>query len=265
MLFLNVIGVRFSYTKRIKYYSFENIVCSKENNVICNTEYGLQLGEIVTDSIDVDPNKINYNIEKIIRIANENDKKNYEKNEKDAKKALIKAKELVKKHNLDMTIIDTLYTFDREQLIFFFVADSRIDFRDLARELASIYKTRIELRQVGVRDKAACVGGIGICGGELCCARFLKEFDSVSINMAKNQNIALNPTKINGVCGRLLCCLKYEDDVYLEKRKGLPNVGKLYETDKGVGKVISVDILSRTFKVDVNGNIIEVNLNENNK
>lgn len=265
MLFLNVIGVRFSYSKRIKYYSFENIVYSKGDNAVCNTDYGVQIGKIVTDSIDVDPKKINYNIENIIRIANEDDKKNYEKNEKAAKKALIKAKELVKKHNLDMNIIETLYTFDREQLIFFFVADSRIDFRELARELASIYKTRIELRQVGVRDKAACVGGIGICGGELCCSRFLREFDSVSINMAKNQNIALNPTKINGVCGRLLCCLKYEDNVYLEKKKGLPNIGKMYETDKGVGKVISVDILSRTFKVDVSGNIVEVNLNENNK
>ena len=262
---MNVIGVRFSYSKRIKYYSFENIVYSKGDNAVCNTDYGVQIGKIVTDSIDVDPAKINYSIENIIRTANEDDNRNYEKNEKDAKKALIKAKELVKKHNLDMIIISSLYTFDREQLIFFFVADSRIDFRDLARELASIYKTRIELRQVGVRDKAACVGGIGICGGELCCVRFLKEFDSVSINMAKNQNIALNPTKINGVCGRLLCCLKYEDNVYLEKKKGLPNIGKMYETDKGIGKVISVDILSRTFKVDVSGNIVEVNLNENNK
>ena len=262
---MNVIGVRFSYSKRIKYYSFENIVCSINDNVVCNTEYGVQIGKVVTSSIDVNPERINYNIENIIRIASYDDIKTNEKNEKDAKKALIKGKELVKKHNLDMGIINTLYTFDREQLIFFFVADSRIDFRDLARELASIYKTRIELRQVGVRDKAACVGGIGICGGELCCTRFLKEFDSVSINMAKNQNIALNPTKINGVCGRLLCCLKYEDNVYSEKKIGLPTVGKSYETDKGVGKVISVDVLSRTFKVDVNNNIIEVKLDEDNK
>lgn len=265
MLFLNVIGVRFSYSKRIKYYSFNNITCSKDDNVICNTEYGIQLGQVVTDSIDVNPEKINYHIENIIRNASFDDIKINEKNEKDCIKALNKGKELVKKHKLDMNIINTIYTFDREQLIFFFVADSRVDFRELARELASIYKTRIELRQVGVRDKAACVGGIGICGGELCCARFLKEFDSVSINMAKNQNIALNPTKINGVCGRLLCCLKYEDDVYSEKRKGLPNVGKLYETEKGIGKVISVDILSRSFKVDVNNNIIEVKLDENHK
>ncbi len=261
---MEVIGVRFSYTKRIRYYSFEGFECSKGMSVICNSDYGICLGNIVTNKIDIDIKKINYEITNIIRIASSEDIEKDKKNTNDSKDALEKCKELIKKHNLDMHAINAIYTFERDQLIVFFVADSRVDFRELARDLASIYKTRIELRQIGVRDKAGCIGGIGICGGELCCARFLKEFDSVSINMAKNQNIALNPSKINGVCGRLLCCLKYEDDVYASKRKGLPNVGKNYETEKGIGKVISVDVLSRTIKVDVGNNIIEVKINESN-
>lgn len=262
---MEVIGVRFSFSNRIIYYSFEGLECSKGSSVVCATEYGNQLGSVVTNAIDIDPSKINYPINSISRIANENDIKNNEKNINDALLALEKSKKLAVKHKLDMHIINALYTLERDQLLFFFVADSRVDFRDLARELAAIYKTRIELRQIGVRDKAGLVGGIGICGGQLCCARFLKEFDSVSINMAKNQNIALNPSKINGVCGRLLCCLKYEDDVYTNKRKGLPCVGKNYDTGKGIGKVVSVDVLSRTIKVDVNSNVIEVKINESNQ
>lgn len=262
---MEVIGVRFSFSNRIIYYSFEGLECSKGSSVVCATEYGNQLGSVVTNAIDIDPSKINYPINSISRIANENDIKNNEKNINDALLALEKSKKLAIKHKLDMHIINALYTLERDQLLFFFVADSRVDFRELARELAAIYKTRIELRQIGVRDKAGLVGGIGICGGQLCCARFLKEFDSVSINMAKNQNIALNPSKINGVCGRLLCCLKYEDDVYTNKRKGLPCVGKNYDTGKDIGKVVSVDVLSRTIKVDVNSNVIEVKINESNQ
>lgn len=261
---MKVIGVRFSFSNRIFYYSFEGIECSKGSSVICSTEYGNQIGNIVTNVIDVNPSKINYSIDPIIRNANEKDLNNNKKNMSDALLAFEKCKKLVIKHKLEMHIINALYTLERDQLIFFFVADSRVDFRELARELAAIYKTRIELRQIGVRDKAGIVGGIGICGGQLCCASFLKEFDSVSINMAKNQNIALNPSKINGVCGRLLCCLKYEDEVYANKRKGLPCVGKNYDTGKGVGKVVSVDVLSRTIKVDVNSNIIEVKIDESN-
>lgn len=261
---MNVIGVRFSYTNRIKYYSFKEEF-NKNDFVICNTEYGLQVGKIVTNIIDVDESKINYELVDIVRKASVDDISNNKKNDIDANNALIKCKSLVKKNKIDMKVIKALYTFDRSQLLFFFVADSRVDFRNLAKELASIYKTRIELRQLGVRDKAGLIGGTGICGGELCCSRYLREFDSVSINMAKNQNIALNPTKINGVCGRLLCCLKYEDDVYSAYRKDLPVVGKYYETKQGKGKVISVDVLNRTFKVDVNSNIVEVVLDEDNK
>lgn len=261
---MDVIGVRFSYTNKIQYYSFNDIDIKKGMQVICDSDYGICLGNTVTNIIDIKEEKIKKSIKNIIRIANNDDIKKNDKNVLDAKKALEKCKELIKKHNLDMHAISCIYTFDRDQLIVFFVADSRVDFRELARELASIYKTRIELRQIGVRDKAGCIGGIGICGCELCCSRYLKEFDSVSINMAKNQNIALNPTKINGVCGRLLCCLKYEDDVYCKKRKGLPTVGKIYKTNNVEGKVVSVDVLSRTIKVDIGNNIVEVIIDENN-
>ena len=158
-----------------------------------------------------------------------------------------------------MNIIDASYTFDRDQLIFNFIADNRVDFRDLAKKLATLYKTRIELRQVGVRDKAKKIGGYGSCGREFCCSKFLNDFDSVSINMAKNQGLALNPTKINGCCGRLLCCIKYENDVYTECSKDLPKLGKNITIPEGTGRVIAVDILNKTFKVDIKDKgIIEV-------
>ena len=164
-----------------------------------------------------------------------------------------------------MFVLDAHYTFDREQLIFRFVADSRVDFRQLAKDLGSLFKTRIELRQVGIRDKAKEIGGFGPCGRKLCCSNFLNEFDSVSINMAKNQNLALNPTKINGVCGRLLCCLKYENDVYTEYKKGLPNVGKKIKTEKGEGKVLSVDVFNRSYKVLLEDNeILTVEVKDEN-
>lgn len=257
---MQVIGVKFDYNSRVYYYSYGDMKLKKGMSVLCNRDSALQRGTIKTDVIDVEPSKLGYEIYPIIRVLTSKDEVVYSKNQKDAKNALRKCRELVSRHKLDMKIVGAYYTFNREQLMFFFFADSRVDFRDLARELASIYKTRIELRQIGVRDKAGLVGGLGICGCELCCSRFLNDFDSVSINMAKNQNIALNPTKINGVCGRLLCCLKYEDNVYKENRKGMPKLGKMIETEKGIGKVISVDILSRTYVVEVNGNSIEVKM-----
>ena len=170
---------------------------------------------------------------------------------------------MVEKEKLNMMILESNYTFDRNQLLFTFLADNRVDFRNLAKNLGSKFKTRIELRQVGVRDKAREVGGYGCCGRPLCCSKFLTDFDSVSINMAKTQNIALNPTKINGVCGRLLCCLKYENDTYKEYGKNLPKIGKKVKTEQGEGKVISTDILKQTYRVDVKDyGIVEVDLNE---
>ena len=215
--------------------------------------------------------KIHKNNEKIkkeseytfLRFANSNDKKIHKKNEIDAQKAFIKCRELIKKYDLPMKLIDAKYTFTRDQLLFKFVSDERVDFRKLAKDLAKQYHTRIELRQIGVRDKAKEIGGCGQCGRELCCKGFLNEFNSVSINMAKNQNIALNPSKINGICGRLLCCLQYEDNCYKECRKKLPKVGKIVEFGNNSGKVLSVDPLNMKYKIiNDNNEIIECEANE---
>lgn len=186
---------------------------------------------------------------KIIRVATSADLQKIKDNINDSEKALKKCIELVKKYNLNMKIIDSNYTFSREQLSFKFLSDDRVDFRQLAKDLGAIFKTRIELHQVGIRDKAREIGGIGPCGLTLCCHNFLKSIDSVSINMAKNQNLSLNPSKINGVCGRLLCCLKYENDNYIEYKKGLPEVNSKIKTEDGFGKVVSVDVFNKTYKV----------------
>lgn len=254
-----IVGVNIS-GREIEYFSCSKMNLKKNLTVIVETDKGLEFGTVVKEPFE-DDKKIKLN--KVVRIASKDDYLKNKKNIKDASFALKKCKELVNDLGLNMVVVDCRYTFDRNQLLFRFLSDSRIDFRDLARELASIYKTRIELRQIGARDKAREVGGCGQCGRSLCCAGFLKDLDTVSINMAKNQNIALNPNKINGVCGRLMCCLKYENDNYVECSKCLPKVGSLVDTDSGKGKVISVDILNKTYKVDVDGNIVEVTRGSN--
>ncbi len=262
---IEVIGVSFKKNSKIYYFSPNGLDIKKNSNVIVKTERGLQYGNVEKSNFNIDSKKLTTSLSEVVRIASKKDTEKHLKNQEDAKKALIKCRELVLKYNLNMYILEANYTFDRSQLLFTFLSESRVDFRKLAKDLANIYKTRIELRQVGVRDKAKEVGGFGSCGRELCCSKFLCDFDSVSINMAKNQNIALNPTKINGACGRLLCCLKYEDECYKECAKGLPKVGKKVETDEGIGKVISVDILKRKYKAELSDNrIIEVDLNESN-
>ena len=186
-----------------------------------------------------------------VRIATKKDYKDFKNNERDSLKAINKCKKMAKKYNLNMNILSCEFTLNKSQILFTYTADTRVDFRELVKELAEIYKTRIELRQVGIRDKASLVGGCGQCGRGLCCAKFLNDLDSVSINMAKNQNIALNPNKINGVCGRLLCCLKYEDDTYTECRRKLPCLGSMIETSDGKGRVVAVDLLKQSYKVDI--------------
>lgn len=258
-----VIGVKFKEKGTIYYFTPGNLKPKKGNNVIVETGRGLQFGQVESDFLDLDESKLKTPLKEIIRLATPEDEKINKKNIEDAAKALKKCRNIVEKQKLNMYIIDASFTFDREQLLFHFLSDNRVDFRNLAKELASSYKTRIELRQIGVRDKAKEVGGLGPCGRELCCSKFLTEFDAVSINMAKNQNIALNPNKINGICGRLLCCLKYEDDCYAECRKGLPKIGAKVSTDKGTGIVKSVDILSRKYTVDVEKvGLVEVKLSE---
>lgn len=248
---IEVIGISFKERGRIYYFLPKNLKLKKNITVVVETERGLQFGKVVTDIIQIDEKKFKAPLKPIVRIASKKDYENHRKNIKDANIALKKCKSLVNKYNLDMQIIDAEYTLDRDQLVFHFIADNRIDFRVLAKDLASTYKTRIELRQVGVRDKAKEVGGIGPCGRKFCCASFLNDFDSVSINMAKNQNISLNPTKINGACGRLLCCLNYEDETYKECRKCLPEIGDKVKTEEGTGTVIGLDILSKSYTVDI--------------
>lgn len=222
--------------------------------VIVETERGLQLGKInnIVENNDSEDNK------SIIRLATEEDKNKYYKLLKENKNALEKCRSFVDELGLNMNVLSAEFTFGKEQLLFNFVSEERVDFRELAKKLASVYHTRIELRQIGARDKAKEVGGCGICGQKLCCTRFLDHIDAISMNMAKNQNLALNPSKINGVCGRLLCCLQYEDENYIECAKELPNVGEVVKTTSGEGKVVSVDILNRKCKVLVDGNKEEV-------
>lgn len=254
-----IVGITLQDNGKIEYYFVDDFKLKKGYNVLVKTARGIEFGKVVTEPRKVDISKLKVEIKKIYKTATKQDYYTHKQNLNDAKVAEKKCQELVKKYKLDMRILDANYTFDRNQLLFRFYADARVDFRELTKELASIYKTRIELRQIGVRDKAKQVGGYGSCGQTLCCKRFLNDFDSVSISMAKNQNISLNPSKINGICGRLLCCLKYEDECYKECKKGLPNPGTEVELKEGKGKVISVDILNRSYNVLItNGNVIEV-------
>ncbi len=257
-----------SFSKCGKVYFFKNLEktsCEIGSNVIVETEKGEQFGIIV--SIETDEVKISKfkNLKNILRIANSKDNDTYNKNLQDSKNALVKCKEIVKDLKLNMNFVNASYTFDRSQLLFNFYADERIDFRELAKKLASIYKTRIELRQIGARDKAREVCGHGVCGQKLCCSRFLNQMESVSINMAKNQCIALNPNKINGSCNRLLCCLAYEDSIYSDYRTKLPEIGEriVYQGKKGVVK--SLDILQMKYVADFNGDRIEIVVNEDSK
>jgi cell fate regulator YaaT (PSP1 superfamily) len=260
---IDVIGVSFEENGRIYYFAPAGLALSKDEMVVVETERGLQLGLTITCVLKFKKENLNLPLKTVIRIATIDDIESHKRNLIDNKKAFVECKKLIEKNKLDMNLIDASFTLDRKQLLFHFTADSRIDFRELAKELASIYRTRIELRQIGIRDKARSVGGIGPCGRVLCCTNFLYNFDSVSINMAKNQNIALNPNKINGSCGRLLCCLTYENDTYLEARSNMPDVGQIMETKEGFGKVIAVDILGKTYKLEIpEVGIITVKVND---
>lgn len=262
---LEVVGVVFKKNGKVYYFSPNGLTIKKGINVIVRTERGYQFGTVEMPNTEISAKKINSALSQIVRIATKKDYEKHLSNLEEAKEAVKTAKDLVENQKLNMMILDANYTFDRGQLLFTFISDNRVDFRKLAKDLANIYKTRIELRQVGVRDKAKEIGGYGCCGRPLCCSKFLTDFDSVSINMAKDQNIALNPTKINGVCGRLLCCLKYENECYKEFSKNLPKVGKKIQTEQGEGKVVSVDILKQTYRVDVKDyGIVEVDVNESN-
>ncbi len=251
---MSIVGVKINEKGKVSYFNGNNLPIKKNLTVIVDTERGPQFAKVM-EILDV-PDNPKYT--DVIRIATKKDYLQYMKNINDAEKALDNARKLAIKEELNMNIIDAVYSFDRSQLIFRFLADERVDFRQLARELGSKLRTRIELRQIGIRDKAKEVGGIGPCGRFLCCSTFLTTFDAVSINMAKNQGLALNPTKINGVCGRLLCCLNYENDIYTEARKGIPDVGKKVTINGVEGKVISSEPLLGKYKVLADNEVVEV-------
>lgn len=257
---MNIYEVLFNDKGKGYYFNGHHLRIPNRVTVIVETEKGLQFGKVVR-KVDDYSGSIEQ-LKDIIRISTKRDYEQYLKNLKDAVVALDDAKRISLELGMPMKFIDASFTFDRRQLLFNFYADERIDFRELAKKLAFIYKTRIELRQIGARDKAEQIGGIGICGRKLCCSSCLKKLESVSMNMAKNQNLALNPSKINGACGRLLCCLAYEDEEYVKCGVGMPSVSSKVNTIYGEGIVISVDILNRKYKVIVNNELKEILLDE---
>ena len=254
-----IVEVIFADENKKYFFDSNNIELVKNDYVIVSKEKDIRFGQVVSDPYEVAEEDIGKSLDVITRKADKQDIKTNEKNLRDSKEALLEARKQATSYNLEMRIIDASYNFDRSQLLFHFLADTRIDFRELAKKLAQIYKTRIELRQIGVRDKAKMVGGLGPCGRFLCCSSFLTDFNSVSINMAKNQMLALNPTKINGICGRLLCCLGYEDDTYLEMKKDMPSLGEYYKNGDIEGKVIALNLLKKTITLETkNKSVIEV-------
>ncbi|MDF2656326.1 MAG: stage 0 sporulation protein [Bacillota bacterium] len=246
---VKVAGVRFKRAGKIYYFDPDSLHVEDGTNVIVETARGMEFGTVTSGIKEVPESEIVPPLKKIVRIADENDVNQHKENVKKKQRALELCQEKVNKHNLQMKLIDVEYTFDNSKIIFYFTADGRVDFRELVKDLAGVFKMRIELRQIGVRDEAKMVGGIGTCGKGLCCHTWLPEFEPVSIKMAKVQNLSLNPTKISGICGRLMCCLKYENDIYYELRKGMPEVGERIKTSDGLGVVIESNILENKIRV----------------
>ena len=247
-----IVGVRFKKTGKIYYFDPNGLEIEKGMPVIVETSMGDEYGETVIANKEIEEEKLTNPLKNVIRIATDKDKKMYKEYKAKEEKAMKKCEEKIKKHGLEMKLIDCEYKFDGSKLIFYFTADGRIDFRELVKDLAAIFKTRIELRQIGVRDEVKRIGGNGMCGRELCCCTFLGNFETVSIKMAKEQNISLNPSKISGNCGRLMCCLKYEQEVYEEKLKRLPKIGAIVKCEEGTGEVCGIETLKEIVKVKLN-------------
>ena len=247
---IKIIGVRFRNAGKIYYFDPKKLPIKKGDHVIVETARGIEYGSVVADAREVTDDQVVQPLKPVIRIANADDNARAQRNKEKEKEAFRICLEKIRKHKLEMKLIDTEYTFDNNKVLFYFTADGRIDFRELVKDLASVFKTRIELRQIGVRDETTVVGGVGICGRELCCHTFLSEFAPVSIKMAKEQNLSLNPTKISGVCGRLMCCLKNEEDTYEYLNSRLPGIGDRVIADDGLkGEVQSVNVLRQLVKV----------------
>lgn len=246
-----VVGVRFRKPGKVYFFDPGYIQLKPKDKVVVETSMGEDVGEVAIGPRNAPEEKADREFKKIIRLANSKDLKKLQDNKEKEKMAFQTCKEKISKHGLEMNLVDVEYKFDNSKILFYFTADGRVDFRDLVKDLAAIYKTRIELRQIGVRDEVRKIGGNGVCGRELCCCSFLNDFDIVSIKMAKEQSASLNPSKISGNCGRLMCCLKYEQEVYEEKTSRLPKVGSIVKTEDGQGVVTSVEVLKETLRVQL--------------
>ncbi|KMY46177.1 stage 0 sporulation protein [Bacillus sp. FJAT-27916] len=260
----DVVGVRFKKAGKIYYFDPGELEIAKDEYIIVETVRGIEFGKAVIPRKQVGENDIVLPLKKVIRIADEKDRFTVDENKEIAQQAFQICSEKVTEHRLDMKLVDVEYTFDRNKVIFYFTADGRVDFRELVKDLAAIFRTRIELRQIGVRDEAKMLGGIGPCGRMLCCSTFLGDFEPVSIKMAKDQNLSLNPTKISGLCGRLMCCLKYENDEYESAKEQLPDLGEYINTPMGKGKVIGLNILEKIMQIELQGKerVVEYTLDE---
>ena len=254
-----IIGVRFKRLGKIYFFDPKWLEVKKGESVIVETAQGEEIAEVVVPNRMIEEEKVVAPLKKVLRLASPRDIKHAEECKKKEKEAFELCNKKIKEHNLQMTLTYVEYKFDNSKILFYFTADGRVDFRDLVKDLAAIYKTRIELRQIGVRDEVKRIGGNGVCGRELCCCSFLSDFETVSIKMAKEQNISLNPSKISGNCGRLMCCLKYEQEVYEEKLKKLPNIGAIVKTPDGKGEVEGLETLKETVKVRIkDGEIFKI-------
>ncbi len=248
---MNVVGIRFKDAGKIYYFSANNLILNFKDKVIVESSNGLELAEIALANIDIDENKFNKTLLPVIRKATERDLEIYEENVKDSKEAILIAQEKANYYKLKMKVVDSEYSFDRTKITFYFTADKRVDFRLLVKDLAAVFKNRIELRQIGVRDHAKLKGFHGTCGQKSCCSRFMTEFSPLSIKMAKDQGITLDPAKISGVCGRLMCCLSFEEENYLKAKKYMPKPGSKVQTEDGIGTVLSNDFVKELCKVRV--------------
>lgn len=259
-----VIGVRFKKAGKIYYFDPGELELKPEQLVIVETSRGIEYGKVVTPIKEVEEEDVVLPLKKVIRPVTEEDRRQIERNKAAAAEAFTICLEKIKEHGLEMKLVDVEYTFDRNKVIFYFTADGRVDFRELVKDLAAIFRTRIELRQIGVRDEAKLLGGIGPCGRILCCSSFLGDFEPVSIKMAKDQNLSLNPTKISGLCGRLMCCLKFENEHYESAIKELPDMGEEIITPLGPGRVIGLNILEKVVQVELEqtGHVVDFSLEE---
>ncbi len=246
-----IIGVRFKNAGKTYYFSPKGQKITREDKVIVETARGVECGDVVIPNRQVEDGKIIAPLKPVIRIATEKDLAQLETNRQKEREAFKICQEKIGKHKLEMNLVDVEYTFDGNKILFYFTADGRIDFRELVKDLAGVFRTRIELRQIGVRDESKMLGGLGVCGRPFCCNTFLGDFQPVSIKMAKEQNLSLNPTKISGTCGRLMCCLKYEQDAYESLLKITPKNGALVQTDEGLGTVVEVNLLTGVLTVSL--------------